>query len=167
MNRDGKIGLDSLLTIDDKGFAYDMDLRSGSTFSSENSNTMILRVVGDIPNRTEVQHYFRADSAFAREGKVNYDLKHFPCQSLKANHVYGLFALVAHNFLRALAIVMKPDKPHFAKKLRKRLIHIPGRLVSGSGYLRMKIPTKFFKEVIETLKRWSETFNPIPHLSTA
>lgn len=298
MNRDGKIGLDSLLTIDDRGFAYDMDLRSGSTYSSEKSDSMILRVVGDIPNRTKVQHYFRADSAFAREdfitaaqsrslkgtvtahgncrweshidevtnwqpwvysdeeikkaekkgrrlpevsvgywmyeptwapgvrypivikrslkddsgqtslfaedqykywgvlslrglypqtpqeilefhqgrgnmenfireGKINYDLKHFPCLSLKANHVYGLMALVAHNFLRALAIVMRPDKPHFAKKLRKRLIHIPGRLVSGAGYLRMKIPTKFFKEVTEILKRWSETFDPIPHLSTA
>lgn len=298
MNRDGKIGLDSLLTVDDRGFCYDMDLRSGSTFSSEKADEMIFRILGDIPNRTRVQHYFRGDSAFAREnfiraaqsrslkgtvtahgncrweshldevhnwqpwvyteeekqkalkrgrslpevsvgywmyeptwapgvkypivikrslkdengqtslfaedqykywgvlslrglyphtpqeilefhqkrgnmenfireGKINYDLKHFPCQSLRANHAYGLLALIAHNFLRAMAILMRPDKPHFAKKLRKRFIHIPGHLVSGSGYLRMKIPTKFFKEVMELLKRWSETFKPIPHLSTA
>ncbi len=298
MNRPGKIGLDSLLTIDDKGFAYDMELRGGATYSSEKSDEMIFRVMGDIPNRTSVQHYFRADSAFAREdflksaqnrslkgtvtahgncrwedhigeirnwrpwvytieelkkaerlgrklpevsvgywmyeptwapgvkypivvkrtfkennaqtslfvednykywgvmslrglypqtpqeilefnqgrgnmenfireGKINYDLKHFPCQSLKANHVYGLLALVAHNFLRAMAILMRPDKPHFAKKIRKLFIHIPGHLVTGARYIRMKIPTRFYKGVIEMLTRWSETFEPTREFSTA
>ncbi len=97
---------------------------------------------------------------FLREGKINYDLKHFPCQSLKANHVYGLFALIAHNFLRAMAILMRPDKPHFAKKLRRQMIHIPGHLVTGARYLRMKIPHKFFQEVMTCLKRWAETFEP-------
>jgi len=298
VNRDGKFGLDSLLTIDERGFAYDMDLRPGATFSSEGSAEMFLRVIGDIPNRTQVQHYFRADSAFAREdfieaaqsrslkgtvtahgnckwesyidevsnwrpwvytedeikkaasqgrslpelsvgywmyeptwapgvkypivikrsfknnneqttlfaedqykywgvislrglypqtpqeilefhqgrgnmenfireGKINYDLKHFPCQSLKANHAYGLLALVAHNFLRAIAVLMRPDKPHFAKKLRKRFINIPGHLVSGARYTRMKIPTKFFKEVMEFLTRWRATFDPAQQFSTA
>jgi hypothetical protein len=52
---------------------------------------------------------------FIREEKYNFDLKHFPCQSLKANHVYGLLALVAHNFLRTIAVLDRPDKPHFAK----------------------------------------------------
>lgn len=291
VNRDGKVGLDSLLTIDDKGFSYDMALRSGNTFSSEQSADMVFRVLGDIPNRLDVQHYFRGDSAFSREdfirsaqsrglkgtltahgnsgwenyidevnnwqpwvyteeekkkaleagralpevhvgywmyepgwapgvkypvvikrsrkseseqtslfaeneykywgvlslrglypqtpqqilefhqgrgnmenfireGKINYDLKHFPCQSLRANHAYGLLALVAHNFLRAMAILMRPDKPHFAKKLRKLFIQIPGRLVRGSGYFRMKIPARFYEEVMLMFTRWQETFNP-------
>jgi hypothetical protein len=104
---------------------------------------------------------------FIREGKINYDLKHFPCQSLSANHVYGLFALVAHNFLRAMAILMRPDKPHFAKKLRRQMIHIPGRLVKGAGYFRMKIPHKFYEEVKAWTKRWLETFEPTRNFSTA
>jgi hypothetical protein len=104
---------------------------------------------------------------FIREGKINYDLKHFPCQSLNANHVYGLFALVAHNFLRAMAILMRPDKPHFAKKLRRQMIHIPGHLVRGSGYLRMKIPHKFYQEVMRWMERWSATFDPTRNFSTA
>jgi len=104
---------------------------------------------------------------FIREGKINYDLKHFPCQSLKANHVYGLLALVAHNFLRAMAVLMRPDKPHFAKKLRRRMIHIPGHFVKGSGYFRMKIPFKFYEEVMAWMKRWSETFKPARDFSTA
>lgn len=291
MTRYGKLGLDSLHIFDDRGFSYDMELRSGSTFSSVGADSMIIRMMNEIPNRHEVQHYYRGDSAFCneadltaaqnkslkgtvtvhgntkwedeianvynwqpwvytlkeiqkakelgrdlpkidvgylmynpgwapgveypivikrtpktdnpqttlfadqeykywgvlsfrglypqtpqeilefhqkrgnmenfiREGKINYDLKHFPCQSLKANHVYGLFALIAHNFLRVMAILMRPDKPHFAKKLRRLMIHIPGHLVTGARYVRMKIPHKFFKEVMECMTRWAETFEP-------
>lgn len=298
MTRYNAIGLDSLLIFDDRGFSYDMDLRPGSTFSANGADQMILRVMNDIPNRIDVQHYYRGDSAFCnedclraamakslkgtvtvhgntgweskiadvtnwtpwvyrpeeikkaqesdrtlpiidvgymmyepgwapgvqypivikrtpksaegqttlfaeqgykywgvlsfrglypktpqeilefhqgrgnmenfiREGKINYDLKHFPCQSLRANHVYGLLALVAHNFLRAMAILMRPDKPHFAKKLRRLMIHIPGRLVKGSGYFRMKIPHKFYEEVTAWIKRWLETCKPARELSTA
>lgn len=298
MSRYGVIGLDSLHMFDDGGFSYDMDLRPGSTFSASGADQMILRIMKDIPNRTEVQHYYRGDSAFCnedclraaqsrslkgtvtihgntgwmqkvpdvtnwvpwrytseqiqkandsgkslpaidvgfmmyepgwapgvqypivikrtpkddgaqttllsdtnykywgvlsfrglypktpqeilefhqgrgnmenfiREGKINFDLKHFPCQSLRANHVYGLLALTAHNFLRAMAILMRPDKPHFAKKLRRQMIHIPGRLVKGAGYLRMKIPHKFYQEVMRWCERWSETFEPARVLSTA
>jgi hypothetical protein len=298
MTRYNAIGLDSLHTFDDRGFSYDMSLRAGSTFSANGADDMILSVMDRIPNRYDVQHYYRGDSAFCneaclraaqakglkgtvtahgntlwesriddvknwapwvytpeqiakaslsgrslpkidvgymmyepgwapgaqypivikrtpkseggqisllddggykywgvlsfrglypktvqeilefhqgrgnmenfiREGKINYDLKHFPCQSLKANHVYGLLALIAHNFLRAMAILMRPDKPHFAKKLRRLMIHIPGRLVRGSGYFRMKIPHKFYEEVKRWCERWSETFKPARDFSTA
>ena len=76
-------------------------------------------------------------------------------------------ALVAHNFLRAMAILMRPDKPHFAKKLRRLMIHVPGRLVKGSGYFRMKIPHKFYAEVKAWTERWLETCKPARELSTA
>lgn len=291
MSRHGVVGLDSLHIFDDAGFSYDMELRSGSTFSAVGADAMILKVMDDVPNRREVQHYYRGDSAFCnedclravqskslkgtvtahgntgwatrisevsnwqpwqytekekqkaletgrslpvldvgymmyepgwapgvqypivikrtpknddgqtsllndggykywgvlsfrglypqtpqqilefhqgrgnmenfiREGKINFDLKHFPCHSLRANHVYGLLALVAHNFLRAMAKLMRPDKPHFAKKLRRRMIHIPGHLVRGARYYRMKIPQKFYEEVLAWTTRWQATFEP-------
>ena len=56
---------------------------------------------------------------FIREDKNAYDLKHFPCLKLKANHAYAMLAMVAHNLLRWVALVMKPEKPQFAKKLRE------------------------------------------------
>lgn len=59
---------------------------------------------------------------FIREEKYNYDLKHFPCLKLSANHAYGQLALVAHNFLRTIAVIDRPDKPHFAKKLRRKFV---------------------------------------------
>ena len=99
---------------------------------------------------------------FIREEKYGYDLKHFPCQKLKANHAYGLLAMVAHNILRWCAIIEKPHKPHFAKKLRRRFIYIPGKVVRHARQLCMKIPERFFKEVQRLRKGWQLDLHPAP-----
>jgi hypothetical protein len=96
---------------------------------------------------------------FIREDKYGYDLKHYPCQKLKANHAYGLLARVAANFLRGLQIVQNPDRPSFAKKLRHRLIAIPGKLISRSGKTIMKIPTTHYKERESMITAWQATLN--------
>jgi len=46
-----------------------------------------------------IEHHNKRGNAenFIREEKYAYDLKHFPCLKLKANHAYGLLAMVAHN----------------------------------------------------------------------
>jgi hypothetical protein len=102
---------------------------------------------------------------FIREEKYNFDLKHFPCQSLKANHVYGLLALVAHNFLRTIAVLDRPDKPHFSKKLRRKFLFIPGRLIRHARTLRMKIPERYQKEVDRLIEAWR--FKPGPAIGFA
>lgn len=84
---------------------------------------------------------------FIREEKYGYDLKHFPCQKLLANHAYQLIAMIAHNILRWVAIMTKPDKPHFSKKLRRKYIFIPGKVVEHARQLVLKIPVRFRKEV--------------------
>lgn len=84
---------------------------------------------------------------FIREEKYGYDLKHFPCQSLRANHAFAQLAMVAHNLLRWIALVQKPDKPHFSKKIRRRFVYIPGKVISHARQLMLKIPVRFHKEV--------------------
>jgi hypothetical protein len=101
---------------------------------------------------------------FIREEKYGYDLKHFPCQKLKANHAYGLLAMVAHNILRWVAIIERPHKPHFSKKLRRRFIFIPGKVVQHARQLCMKIPERFFKEVQRLRKAWQLPLHPAPAL---
>lgn len=86
---------------------------------------------------------------FIREEKYGYDLKHFPCQKLMANHAYGLLALIAHNFLRTIAIMDKPDKPHYSKKLRRKFVFVPGRLVKHARQLVMKVPRRFWPAFVE------------------
>ena len=86
--------------------------------------------------------------AFIREEKYGYDLKNFPCQSLQANQFYGQLAMVAHMILRWIALVQKPDKPHFSKKIRRRFIYIPGRIIQHARQLILKVPVRFYKEVL-------------------
>jgi hypothetical protein len=103
---------------------------------------------------------------FIREEKYGFDLKHFPCQKLKANHAFGLLAMVAHNILRWCAIVEKPHKPHFSKKLRRRFIYIPGKVVEHARQLCIKIPERFFKEVQRLRKAWQLELQPAPVMAS-
>jgi hypothetical protein len=97
---------------------------------------------------------------FIREEKYGYDLKHFPCLALSANHAYGLLAQVAHNILRWVAIIERPHKPHFSKKLRRRFIFIPGKVINHARQLCVKIPERFYQEVMRLKQAW--TFEPCP-----
>jgi len=99
---------------------------------------------------------------FIREEKYGYDLKHFPCQKLMANHAYGLLALVAHNFLRTIAIIDKLDKPHYSKKLRRKFVFVPGRLIKHARQLVMKVPKRFWGAFIDLYNFGKEVFDETP-----
>ncbi len=103
-----------------------------------------------------IEHHRKRGNSenFIREEKYNYDLKHFPCLKLSANHAYGLLALVAHNFLRTVAVIDRPDRPHFAKKLRRKFIFIPGRLIKHARNLTMKIPLRYKAGVTRLMEAW-------------
>ena len=101
---------------------------------------------------------------FIREEKYGYDLKHFPCLKLKANHAYGLLAMVAHNILRWCAVITQPHKPHFSKKLRRRFIYMPGKVIEHARSLCMKVPERFFKEVQKLRIAWQLPLHPAPAL---
>lgn len=113
-----------------------------------------------------VEHHNKRGNAenFIKEEKYGFDLLHFPCLSLTANYAFGLLAQIAHNVLRWVALVQKPDKPHFSKKLRRRFIYIPGKVVSHARQLFLKIPTRFYKEVARYKQAWR--FEPCPALDT-
>jgi hypothetical protein len=95
---------------------------------------------------------------FIREEKYGFDLLHFPCLAMQANCGFLQLAVVAHNILRWVALVQKPDKPHFSKKIRRRYIYIPGKIIQHARQVFLKIPTRFYKEV--TMLRSGLRFNP-------
>lgn len=103
-----------------------------------------------------VEHHNKRGNAenFIREEKYGYDLKHFPCLKLRANHAYGLLAMVAHNILRWVAIIERPHKPHFSKKLRRRFVYIPGKVIEHARQICMKIPERFYREVMRLREAW-------------
>jgi len=108
-------------------------------------------------------HHKRSNSEnFIREEKYNYDLKHFPCLKLNANRAYGQLAMVAHNLLRWVSIMMRPDKPHFSKKLRNRFVFFAGRVVKHSGQLFLKVGHKGYEEVMKLREVWGFKPEKIP-----
>jgi hypothetical protein len=95
---------------------------------------------------------------FIREGKYGYDLKHFPCKKMNANHAYGLFALLVHNFLRTIALVDNPKNPYYSKKIRRKYVTIPSRVISSSRSIIIKITNNHKKEVDRLKHAWAQRF---------
>ena len=65
---------------------------------------------------------------------------------------------MAHNFMRMIAHIDSPDKPHYSKKLRRKFIFIPGRFVKHARSLTMKIPMKYYLEVMRLKEAWANRF---------
>lgn len=96
-----------------------------------------------------IEHHNKRGNAenFIREEKYGFDLKHFPCQKMKANHAYGQLGLAAHNMLRWIAIHDDPKHPKFSKAIRRKFIYLPAKLVSHARTLVLKVSEATLKEV--------------------
>lgn len=103
-----------------------------------------------------------------KEFKLGFDAKHLPCLQKSANDVYFLFVLIAQNLIRWAALLEQPDKPHFSKKLRRKLINAPAQILTGSRQFVLKVKVKFLKEVKRFLAAWGSKPVTIPsYFSTA
>ncbi|MBX9768386.1 MAG: transposase [Bdellovibrionales bacterium] len=78
-----------------------------------------------------------------KEFKINFDAKHLPCLKMSANETYFLFVLIAQNLTRWVALLENPDKPHYAKKIRRKLIHAPATILTGSRQIVLRVKNKF------------------------
>ena len=92
-----------------------------------------------------------------REHKYAYDLKHFPCKRMSANQAYALFALIAHNHLRTIALLDNREHPLYAKRLRFKFIYFPGKIVRHARRQILKFTQSHWKEVLVMTTAWAET----------
>lgn len=101
------------------------------------------------------EHHRKRGNAenFIKEGKYNFNLKGFPCGSMLPNQAWACFAQIAHNLIRWMAILDNPDRPSFAKKIRDDFLFIPGKLVSGSRQIVLRV-NKSVKEVLKKIEGW-------------
>jgi len=104
-----------------------------------------------------IEHHAKRGNSenFIREKKIHLDLKHFPCLKMNANFAYGLIGMVSYNFLRIIARLDEPDKPHYAKKLREKYIYIPAKVVKHARQMFLRIPEQFKKEVHLMTTGWA------------
>ena len=100
-----------------------------------------------------------------KEFKINFDAKHMPCLKKDANEVYLLLVLVSQNLIRWAAILDKPDKPHYAKKIRRKLINAPATILTGSRQFVLRVKQKFLKEVQAFQERWRSHSVTLPPLA--
>ncbi len=91
---------------------------------------------------------------FIKEAKMNFDAYHLPCLSFQANHAFLLLLLTAFNILRWVSLVHKPDKPFYAKKLRKKFIFQAAKFVSHAKQLWLKVSQKFKEEIDKLKEAW-------------
>ena len=106
-----------------------------------------------------LEHHAKRGNAenFIREKKIHLDLRHFPCLKLNANFGYGLIAMVSYNFMRLIARLDEPGKPHYAKKLREKYIYIPAKVTKHARQFFLKIPENFRREVHAMTEGWAGT----------
>jgi hypothetical protein len=109
------------------------------------------------------QYRPRADvENMIKEFNINFDAQHLPCLKQSANEVYLLFVLMSQNLIRWAAVIEQPDKPHFSKKIRRKLITSPGQVLRGGNQLTLRVKTKFLKEVKRFLEAWRSEPVKIP-----
>jgi hypothetical protein len=74
---------------------------------------------------------------------------------MNANFGYGLIAMVAYNFMRLIARLDEPTKPHYAKKLREKYLYVPAKVTKHARQIFLRIPKIFQKEVTLMQSRWA------------
>jgi hypothetical protein len=87
---------------------------------------------------------------YIAELKNSFDLKHLPCQSLKANKAYALMAAFAQNLTRYIAYIENPTRPHFAKVLRFKALMLPVQVVRHAR----SVSFRFMIHHREEVERW-------------
>ncbi len=137
-----------------------MKIESTSLFEQDGYRYYAVLTNWDLFRKTKqsvLEHHAKRGNSenFIREQKIHLDLRHFPCLKMNANFGYGLIAMVAYNFMRLIARLDSPDKPHYAKKLREKYLYIPAKVVKHARQMFLRIPRTFRKEVDAMTTGWA------------
>jgi hypothetical protein len=79
--------------------------------------------------------------------KSGMDFHHFPCQSLKANHVWGLMGIIAYNLMRMTSFTLFPQTGCFIKTTRRRLVTLAGEVIKHARSIEIRMMDYISKEV--------------------
>lgn len=79
--------------------------------------------------------------------KNGMDFHHFPCQSLKANHAWGLMGIIAYNLMRMTSFTIFPQTGSFIKTTRRRLVTLAGEVINHARSIEIRMMDFLAKEV--------------------
>jgi hypothetical protein len=103
-----------------------------------------------VTNRTdaltivEAEHRQHAVVELAIRDLKDQALAHFPSGKFPANAAWTVIAALAHNLLRWTTLIGLPDTViPTARTLRRRLLHIPGRIVRTARTVTLRMPARW------------------------
>lgn len=79
--------------------------------------------------------------------KNGMDFYHFPCQSLKANNVWGLMGIIAYNLMRLTSFTLFPQTGCFVKTTRRKLVTLAGEVIKHARSIEIRMMDYLAKEV--------------------
>jgi len=111
----------------------------------------------EMNNEKLIKFYRKRGNAenYIKELKYGFDMKHFPCQKLTANKVYGLIAAFAYTIMRYSSYLLSKKKPYFSKMVRFKLIYLACQLINhGRQYIFRfnHITERRLKDLITTIE---------------
>lgn len=95
---------------------------------------------------------------FIKEEKYGLDLKHYPCQKLNANKVFGLVGAFAYNLMRMSSFLIS-KRGCYSKKIRFSLVNLPCQVVKHARKLTIRFNHLTKKEVCEKLENLHYLFS--------
>lgn len=84
---------------------------------------------------------------FIKDIKNGMDFHHFPCQSLKANNVWGIMGVLAYNLMRLASFTLYKNTGCFIKTTRRKIVSIAGEIINHSRSIEIRMMDFIFKEV--------------------
>lgn len=79
--------------------------------------------------------------------KDGMDFYHFPCQSLKANNIWGLMGIIAYNLMRMVSYTLYPGTGCFVRTTRRRLVTLAGEVIKHARSIEIRMMNYLAKEV--------------------
>lgn len=78
--------------------------------------------------------------------KNGLDFHHFPCQSIKANHAWGLMGIFAYNLMRLASFSISRDGC-FVNTVRRKIVTIACEVIKHARSIELRMMDYFAKEV--------------------
>ena len=92
----------------------------------------------------EAEHRQHAVVELAIRDLKDQALAHFPSGKFLANAAWTVIAALAHNLLRWITLIGFPDTViPTARTLRRRLLHVPGRITRTARQVTLRMPARW------------------------
>ena len=114
-------------------------LRWPNTTNMSNAEMTNERIIQFYRKRAQVENNIK-------DLKNGMDFHHFPCQSLKANHVWGLMGIMAYNLMRLVSFTVSKDGC-FIQSVKKKVVLKACEVINHARYLELRMMNYLEKEV--------------------